>query len=357
LITQTRKDIATNHEDESTRRKELDVDSKQTLQTEKLQAQKERQESDLEAKQERQNKDLAAKQERLDKDLEAKEARLKLDLAAKETRLKEDLEARLERERFRGATSKEIEAMKDETKKAVEGMRDTTLKDIQASKESAAKQIQSSKETAEQDLEKMKEKGRKDLERMKEDFKKSLPTKPTKEADPSVKDFKGWSAYTKERDAIVKSTKKEEDALTDQIVKAEAKVFKAKDASWYDIGAPDLTKSSAAYDELVNKRDVLRRERATKELNLVLSMPEFASKEKIVTDLQKQLKVLPAETDAPKKDAPKDAKDVSAAKLAATSNKPDVELQGKVEASGQKYEPSKYNYRVAPDGSIQRKAK
>lgn len=344
LIAQTRKDIATNHEDESTRRKEMDVESKQTLQTEKLEAQKQRQEADLKARQERQDADLTARKERQEADLAAREIRLKEDLAAREIRLKEDLEAKLERERLRGATSKELEAMKDATKITVEGMRDTTLKQIEASKESAAKEI-----------EKMKEGGKKEIERMKEAFKKSLPTKPTKEADPSVKDFKGWAAYTKERDAIVKSTTKEEQALTDQIVKAEAKVLKAKDASWYDIGAPDLTKSSAAYDDLVAKRDALRKERATKELDLVLSMPEFASKEKIVTDLQKQLKILPA------KEAPKDAKDVSAAavaaKPAATSNKPDVELQGKVEASGQKYEPSKYNYRVAPDGSIQRKAK
>ena len=302
LITEVRKDIAINHEDESTRRKELEVESKQTLQTEKLAAQKERQDADLEARQERQNKDLVAKQERLDKDLEAKEARLKLDLAAKETRLKEDLEARLERERLRGATSKEIEAMKDETKKTVEGMRDKTLKEIESSKETAAKEI----------------------ERMKESFKKSLPAKPVKGADPSVKDFKGWSAYTKERDAIVKSTTKEEQALTDQIVKAEAKVLKAKDASWYEIGAPDLTKSTAAYDELVAKRDALRKDRATKELDLVSNMPDFPSKEKIVNNLQKQLKILPAETDDPKKQVPKDAKDVSAAavKPAATSNKP-----------------------------------
>jgi hypothetical protein len=33
------------------------------------------------------------------------------------------------------------------------------------------------------------------------------------------------------------------------------------------------------------------------------------------------------------------------------------ELQIRVEASGIKYEPAKYDYRVAPDGSIQRKAK
>lgn len=278
LIVQARKDIAINHEDEATRRKELEVESKQTLQTEKLEAQKQRQEADLEARKERQ-----------DKDLEAKEARLKLDLAAKETRLKEDLEARLEREKLKGATLKEIEAMKDETKKIVQGMRDTTAKDIRESKEAAEKE-----------LEKMKQKGREDLEKMKGDFKKSLPAKPVKEPDPSVKDFKGWSAYTKAHDAIVKSTKKEEDALTDQIVKAEAKVLKAKDASWYDIGAPDLTESTAAYDELVAKRDALRRERATKELDLVLTMPDFASKEKIVADLQKQLKILPAE---PKKEA------------------------------------------------------
>jgi len=34
-----------------------------------------------------------------------------------------------------------------------------------------------------------------------------------------------------------------------------------------------------------------------------------------------------------------------------------VGLQAKVEQSGQKYEPAKYDYRIAPDGSIQRKAK
>ena len=258
LITQTRKDIATNHEDESTRRKEMDI----------------------EARGERQDKDLAARKERQD-----------ADLAAKETRLKEDLAARLERERLKGTTEKELEAMK--------------------------------------------EKAKKELEKMKEDFKKSLPTK---EKDTTSKDFRGWSAYTKERDALIKSTTKEEQALTDQITKAEAKVIKAKDASWYEFGAPDLTKASATYDELVAKRDALRKERATKELDLVLSMPEFASKEKIVADLQKQLKIFPA------KEAPKDAKDVSAAavaaKPAATSNKPAAQKfeEGKVytDAKGNK---------------------
>lgn len=39
------------------------------------------------------------------------------------------------------------------------------------------------------------------------------------------------------------------------------------------------------------------------------------------------------------------------------SNKGDSELKSKVEASGVKYEPTKYDYRVAPNGSIQRKAK
>lgn len=258
IIAQTRRDIATNHEDESTRRKELDI----------------------EARSERQDKDLAAKQERQE-----------ADLAAKETRLKEDLAARLERERLKGTTEKELEAMKERAKK--------------------------------------------ELEKMKEDFKKSLPTK---EKDTTSKDFRGWSAYTKERDAVVKTYKKEEDALNDQITKAEAKVIKAKDASWYDIGAPNLTKASATYDELVAKRDALRKERATKELDLVLSMPDFASKEKIVADLQKQLKILP------EKEVPKDAKDVSAAavaaKPAATSNKPAAQKfeEGKVytDAKGNK---------------------
>jgi hypothetical protein len=35
----------------------------------------------------------------------------------------------------------------------------------------------------------------------------------------------------------------------------------------------------------------------------------------------------------------------------------DVNLKGKVEASGQKYEPSKYEYRVNADGSVQRRLK
>ena len=334
LIAQTRKEIATYHEDESTRRKEIDVDSKQTLQTEKLEAQKQRQEADLKARQERQDADLTAKKERQELDLAAKEARLKEDLASRETRLKEDLEARLEREKLKGATSIQLEAMKDATKITVEGMRDTVLKEIEESKQ----------------------KGRKEIEKMKEAFKKSLPAKPAKEPDPSVKDFKGWAAYTKERGAIVKSTTKEEQALTDQIIKAEANVIKAKDASWYDIGAPDLTKSSATYDELVAKRDALRTARATKELDLVLSMPEFGSKEKIVADLQKQLKILPDEKNAPKKDAPKNAKDVSAAavKSAATSNKytQDNPAKPTSKAEYDKLPPGSY---YEQDGNIKRK--
>jgi hypothetical protein len=165
--------------------------------------------------------------------------------------------------------------------------------------------------------------GRKSLEKMKEDYKKDNPK------DDTSKDFRGWSAYTRERNAVIKDSQKEEKALDDKIVKADAKVVQAKSASWYNVSAPDLEKATLEYNDLVSKRDVVRTNRAKKELDLVLSMPEFPSKEKIVADLQKQLKILPEE-----KETPKNAKDVSAAavKPAATSNKPAAQKfeEGKV---------------------------
>jgi hypothetical protein len=44
-------------------------------------------------------------------------------------------------------------------------------------------------------------------------------------------------------------------------------------------------------------------------------------------------------------------------KSSAAAPAADVNLKGKVEASGQAYEPSKYDYRIGPDGSVQRKLK
>ena len=55
---------------------------------------------------------------------------------------------------------------------------------------------------------------------------------------------------------------------------------------------------------------------------------------------------------AMKKVAKEDLALISKPKESTTS-----ELQTKVEATGQKYEPTKYNYRIAPDGSVQRKLK
>ena len=67
-----------------------------------------------------------------------------------------------------------------------------------------------------------------------------------------------------------------------------------------------------------------------------------------------------AKTDSAKPaSAPKSMLDVgpTASKPSVTSNKGGTDLKSKVEASGQTYDPNKYDYRVAPDGSIQRKAK
>jgi hypothetical protein len=47
----------------------------------------------------------------------------------------------------------------------------------------------------------------------------------------------------------------------------------------------------------------------------------------------------------------------AAAKPAPTVTTPANDIKSKVEAAGQKYDPTKWDYRIAADGSVQRKAK
>ena len=92
--------------------------------------------------------------------------------------------------------------------------------------------------------------------------------------------------------------------------------------------------------------DIQKKKLEAKLSNLEI-YPEGPQKDRFFKDLNKQLESYDTEEDKPTLKA-----EGAEAKPAAATG-----LQGQVEKSGQKYEPTKYDYRVAPDGSVQRKAK
>jgi hypothetical protein len=104
-----------------------------------------------------------------------------------------------------------------------------------------------------------------------------------------------------------------------------------------------------AYETINKQYDNFQREYVDKQIRLYESAKDvpYADRKEALDRLYEQKSKFKVEEPASeKKEAP--PKD---------SAKPKDNLQSKVEAAGQKYEPNKYDYRVNADGSVQRKAK
>lgn len=120
-------------------------------------------------------------------------------------------------------------------------------------------------------------------------------------------------------------------------------------------GASDTT--TKRYNKAVEDRNTFEREQLQRDSSTASLLPAGGTKGRIMEELKKRAALLDPEGDK-EKESPRTASGkVDPPTTKVPSNKGGSELQAKVEASGQKYEPTKYDYRVAPDGSIQRKAK
>jgi hypothetical protein len=165
-------------------------------------------------------------------------------------------------------------------------------------------------------------------------------------------------------------------------------------STWMGMGASNekSAKTREAKDELAsnkawNKYQDLKREAVQKKIDAIEMMPEGPQKNRLLEgydrefeatarnapteDEEKASKVKPtpipssAESAAPSASAAKPVARPAGPKsvIDTTGTDPntglpkDTGLKQKVETSGQKYEPTKFNYRVLPDGTVQRKAK
>lgn len=118
---------------------------------------------------------------------------------------------------------------------------------------------------------------------------------------------------------------------------------------------PDRLQSQA--DIAKAARDAKAREAAQKRVGIdKLTDPVWkeARKNKDTDGMKAREEQMIEEKLAPPASAPNAAPIPVAGRGSAAAS---VSLQARVEQSGQAYEPNKYDYRVAPDGSIQRKAK
>jgi len=157
------------------------------------------------------------------------------------------------------------------------------------------------------------------------------------------RDMRDWNLYTKAQEAIEKSGKKTLDGLDKRVSDAQDTL----DKTTFFKGA-----ETKALEAAVKARDEFKQSQIQKEINLATSAPDFPGKSIVIDNLKRELELFGGVTPINVEDKPVDKPVVKP-----TVAKTDTGLQGKVEASGQKYEPTKYDYRVAPDGSIQRKAK
>jgi hypothetical protein len=168
--------------------------------------------------------------------------------------------------------------------------------------------------------------------------------------------MRDWKLYQNAQEAIEKSGSKTLTKLNEAVDAADAAQEKSKIGTFWNSSNPsDAT--AAAYKKAVKARDDFKRDQIKKEITLATSAPNFPGKNIVLDNLKNELELYGKEVTPLKieKDAP--APKPTAAKPATPAAKVDTGIQSKVEASGQKYEPNKYDYRIAPDGSIQRKAK
>lgn len=154
----------------------------------------------------------------------------------------------------------------------------------------------------------------------------------------SDREMRDWNIYTRAQEAVEKTAAKPLALLDAKVEAAQGKV----DKTTFFSGAETKVLNAA-----IAERDTFQRKNIQKQLTLATSAPDFPGKKEVVENLKAELSMYGDE----KKEVPVPKPEAKATAPAAGG------LQGQVEKSGQKYEPTKYDYRVAPDGSIQRKAK
>ena len=109
-------------------------------------------------------------------------------------------------------------------------------------------------------------------------------------------------------------------------------------------------------DRAIQARKDFELDQVERDFETANLLPTGPAKDRIIQELKRRTAMLgKGETPDAKEDTPvaEEPKKPSAV----PSNKGNAQLKSAVEAAGQKYEPTKYDYRIAPDGSIQRKAK
>jgi hypothetical protein len=156
----------------------------------------------------------------------------------------------------------------------------------------------------------------------------------------SKEDLATFRAYTNKVASDNKQFTGSESRLTKSI--SDAKVL--YDSAMLTNNTKAAAEAKSEYDSRVADLKDLQKRRLKSDLSNAKMLPDGPQRDRIMGELTKQAEILGIKDDTKPKDTPKskDTKD---------------DLQGKVEAAGQKYEPSKYDYRVNADGSVQRKAK
>ena len=152
-------------------------------------------------------------------------------------------------------------------------------------------------------------------------------------------------------------------AADPSIAKDPVKLAAAKKAA-YSETAKETRPASSVPDRLQSQADIAKAERDAKARQLAekgvaidkLNDPVWreARKNKDTDGMKAREKQMVEDKLAPAASAPNAPPIPVAGRGSAAAS---VSLQARVEQSGQVYEPNKYDYRVAPDGSIQRKAK
>jgi len=217
----------------------------------------------------------------------------------------------------KAASSKEVADTKATSAKEVADVKAASAKEVAAAKAASDKVVADTKAASDKEVAEIKAKYesvkaeadkvkaaaetvKAEAARIRAEAEKTKADKPsTTKAGDELKDL---GFYLKRHDAIIREGKKEEDALVEQVTKADAVLQKAKTASWFNISAPNQDKATNVYTEAVTKLNAFRKKQAEKELATVEVMPEFDKKASIIKKLQDQIQMF--SSDKPESKAP-----------------------------------------------------
>lgn len=229
------------------------------------------------------------------------------DTAAME-RVKEKAAFDLEKVKQQGEDALAREKQKGEDALARQKERDAEamlrLKEQDASKERMRKEEDASRER----IKKMEDDSKERIESMRDKTLKEIAQArlDAKDKPKPGDDKKDVSFFYKEHDRIVKDGKKQEEALTAEVDKADAARQKARTASWYQTDAYKQDEYNTAYTDAVAKRNVFRKEQTQKELDVLEDMPESPTKKKIIDRLQARMKLFETDLESKKETKPVD---------------------------------------------------